>query len=169
MKRTGLILTIILAVLFAAPPAWAAPLAQEGREPLPLLWWLTPIAAIIGLAVAFMLYKSVMSHSEGTARMIEIAQAVREGAMAYLNRQYRIVAIVTYYEFCRPAKFYCAFCFCNRRPLFGGMRFYRYENSYQRIGPNCQRSPKQPKRRPAGGLSGGCSNGVVGCGLCPVG
>ena len=35
-----------------------------------------------------------MAHNEGTPRMIEIAQAVREGAMAYLTRQYRVVGIV---------------------------------------------------------------------------
>ena len=34
-----------------------------------------------------------MDKDEGTPRMREIAQAVREGAMAYLRRQYRIVAI----------------------------------------------------------------------------
>lgn len=94
MKRTGLIFTMILAALLAAPPAWAAPLAQGAREPLPMLWWLTPVGAIVGLVMAYVLYKSVMSHSEGTERMIEIAQAVREGAMAYLTRQYRVVSIV---------------------------------------------------------------------------
>jgi K(+)-stimulated pyrophosphate-energized sodium pump len=35
-----------------------------------------------------------MKTSEGNDLMIEIAQAVREGAMAYLSRQYRIVTIV---------------------------------------------------------------------------
>ena len=34
-----------------------------------------------------------MDKDEGTPRMREIAQAVREGAMAYLRRQYRVVAI----------------------------------------------------------------------------
>jgi K(+)-stimulated pyrophosphate-energized sodium pump len=35
-----------------------------------------------------------MTLSEGTERMQEIAQSVREGAMAYLKRQYRVVIIV---------------------------------------------------------------------------
>jgi len=39
-------------------------------------------------------YKKVMSADEGTDRMKEIAGYVREGAMAYLFRQYRVVTIV---------------------------------------------------------------------------
>ncbi|MCG8686149.1 MAG: sodium/proton-translocating pyrophosphatase, partial [Desulfobacterales bacterium] len=35
-----------------------------------------------------------MKNSEGTDRMKEIAQHVREGAMAYLTRQYKVVGIV---------------------------------------------------------------------------
>jgi K(+)-stimulated pyrophosphate-energized sodium pump len=64
------------------------------RPPLPLLWWLGPIAALIALAYAFYLYRQLMQLSEGNERMVEIAQAVREGAMAYLKSQYRVVGIV---------------------------------------------------------------------------
>jgi K(+)-stimulated pyrophosphate-energized sodium pump len=61
---------------------------------LPLFFWLAPLGALVALIVAFRFYRTVMSKPEGTERMIEIAQAVREGAMAYLKRQYRVVAIV---------------------------------------------------------------------------
>jgi K(+)-stimulated pyrophosphate-energized sodium pump len=44
--------------------------------------------------MAYYFYQSVMKTSEGNDLMIEIAQAVREGAMAYLSRQYRIVTMV---------------------------------------------------------------------------
>ncbi len=68
--------------------------AVSGRTAVPLLWWLGPIGAIVALGYAFYFYRQVMAESEGTPRMIEIAQAVREGAMAYLTRQYRVVGIV---------------------------------------------------------------------------
>ncbi len=61
---------------------------------LPIYFWLAPLGALVALGMAFTFYRAVMSKSEGTKRMIEIAQAVREGAMAYLNRQYRVVAVV---------------------------------------------------------------------------
>lgn len=91
MPRLKFFLLAMLVTLVAAPPA----LAQEGvREPLPWLWWSAPIGSIIALAFAWIFYQSVMKLSEGTPEMIEIAQAVREGAMAYLRRQYRVVTIV---------------------------------------------------------------------------
>jgi K(+)-stimulated pyrophosphate-energized sodium pump len=63
-------------------------------ESLPFLIWLAPLGAAVALAVAFSFYRTVMGKPEGTPRMIEIAQAVREGAMAYLRRQYRVVGVV---------------------------------------------------------------------------
>ncbi len=67
---------------------------QASREPLPWLWWLAPIGAVLALLFAVVFYRSVMRYDEGTPRMREIAQAVREGAMAYLRSQYRVVGLV---------------------------------------------------------------------------
>ena len=48
-----------------------------------------------GLTVfAWIFFKGMMKKSEGTDRMKEIAAYVREGAMAYLRRQYKVVAMV---------------------------------------------------------------------------
>jgi K(+)-stimulated pyrophosphate-energized sodium pump len=58
------------------------------------IFFIVPIASILALVFAWFFFKSMMKNSEGTDRMKEIAQYVREGAMAYLNRQYKVVAIV---------------------------------------------------------------------------
>jgi K(+)-stimulated pyrophosphate-energized sodium pump len=61
---------------------------------LPLFWWLAPLSAIIALATAFSFFRKLLGVSEGNATMIEIAGYVKEGAMAYLKQQYKVVAIV---------------------------------------------------------------------------
>ena len=58
------------------------------------IFLLVPFASILALAFAWFFFKSMMKNSEGTDRMKEIAQYVREGAMAYLKRQYKVVGIV---------------------------------------------------------------------------
>ena len=62
--------------------------------PLPLVWWIAPIGSFVSLIFAFIFYREVIKQSEGTPAMVEIAQAVRDGAMAYLKQQYKIVGIV---------------------------------------------------------------------------
>ncbi len=49
--------------------------------------------AVVALLVALALVKQVLSASEGTDSMKEIAVAIQEGASAYLNRQFRTLAI----------------------------------------------------------------------------
>ncbi len=58
------------------------------------IFLLVPFASILALVFAWFFFKSMMKNSEGTDRMKEIAQYVREGAMAYLKRQYKVVGIV---------------------------------------------------------------------------
>ena len=65
--------------------------AQSGAASPPIYWWLAPIAAIAALAAAYFFYRGVMQEEEGTDTMVKIAQAVREGAMAYLRAQYSTV------------------------------------------------------------------------------
>lgn len=50
--------------------------------------------AIAGLLYALMLVGQVKNADQGTARMQEIARAVREGADAYLFRQFRVVGVL---------------------------------------------------------------------------
>lgn len=51
-------------------------------------------AAVLALAFAAIFFRQMMKESEGTATMKEIARFVREGAMAYLKQQYKVVTIV---------------------------------------------------------------------------
>ena len=60
----------------------------------PWSWWISPIAALAALGFAIFFYKKMIQAPAGTDRMIEIAQYVREGAYAYLFRQYSVVTIV---------------------------------------------------------------------------
>lgn len=89
-------------VLFSVPALSLAAeaLAQETASrpsvpPIPLIWWIAPIGALIALAFAYHFYRTVMKQDEGTDMMREIAQSVREGAMAYLKQQYKVVGIVS--------------------------------------------------------------------------
>ena len=59
-----------------------------------LLFYLVPVAALIALLFAWIFFRQMMKESEGTPTMKEIAQYVREGAMAYLKQQYKVVIIV---------------------------------------------------------------------------
>lgn len=55
------------------------------------IFWIVPLSSAVALLFAWLFYRGMMRNSEGTARMAEIAGYVREGAMAYLRRQYGVV------------------------------------------------------------------------------
>ncbi len=58
------------------------------------LFYLVPAASLVALFFAWWFFRQMMKESEGTVTMKEIAQYVREGAMAYLRQQYKVVTIV---------------------------------------------------------------------------
>ncbi|WP_454728572.1 sodium-translocating pyrophosphatase [Cellulosimicrobium protaetiae] len=51
------------------------------------------VIALVALAFAFVLRRQVLAADDGTAKMQDIAQAVQEGAGAYLSRQFRTLAL----------------------------------------------------------------------------
>ncbi len=68
------------------------------------LIFVAPVAGIVALAFAAYLMVSVLKEDSGNKRMQDISHAIFEGAMAYLNRQYRtlipftaLVFVVLYY------------------------------------------------------------------------
>jgi len=52
------------------------------------------IVSVFSLAFAYFLIKEISKASSGSGKMIEISQAIKEGAMAFLKRQYKTCAIV---------------------------------------------------------------------------
>jgi K(+)-stimulated pyrophosphate-energized sodium pump len=52
------------------------------------------LTALLALAVGFVLVKGVLAYDQGTPKMIEIAKAIQVGALAYLKRQFKTIAII---------------------------------------------------------------------------
>lgn len=65
-----------------------------GSVGTPWAWFIAPIGSFLALGFAFYFYKKMMGAPAGNATMIEIAQYVKEGAYAYLFRQYSVVTMV---------------------------------------------------------------------------
>ena len=78
-----------------------------------ILFWIVPFASIVALAFAAKFFFDMKKADEGNDRMKEIAGYVREGAMAYLKQQYKIVAIF----------------FAIIAVVFGIMAFYGLQNN----------------------------------------
>ncbi len=57
------------------------------------LIYLAPVSAVVALLAVIYYWRTVMRYDEGTREMIEIADAIRIGARAYLRRQYKTVAV----------------------------------------------------------------------------
>jgi K(+)-stimulated pyrophosphate-energized sodium pump len=60
-------------------------------------FWLffSAATAILALGVGFLLMRGVLAADQGTPRMREIAAAIQEGALAYLRRQFKTIALIT--------------------------------------------------------------------------
>ena len=58
--------------------------------------WLTfsAVVAVVALVVGLVLMRRVLAADQGTERMQEVAGAIREGATAFLRRQYRTIVVI---------------------------------------------------------------------------
>jgi len=66
---------------------------------------LSPLIGILGLVAAYYIFKYVDSQSTGNEKMQEIAEAIRDGAMVFLRREYKILGIFVGIVFCLLAVF----------------------------------------------------------------
>lgn len=57
--------------------------------------WLVPFSGIVAVIAAIFLARDVIGRPKGTPAMQEVAAAIYEGAMAFLNRQYRTIGILS--------------------------------------------------------------------------
>ena len=87
-------IALLVPVLAINTVAMAAEGTQGDQAGGILVWWIAPIGSLLALGFAFYFYKKMMEAPEGTEKMIEIARHVREGAYAYLFRQYSVVTLV---------------------------------------------------------------------------
>ncbi|MDR1665471.1 MAG: sodium/proton-translocating pyrophosphatase, partial [Puniceicoccales bacterium] len=58
------------------------------------LFWVIPAAAVSALGCAGFFYRLIKREDPGNKTMQKIASYVRQGAMAYLRQQYKVVALV---------------------------------------------------------------------------
>ncbi len=52
------------------------------------------LTALLAICVGFFLMRRVLAEDQGTPKMQEIAKAIQEGAMAYLKRQFKTIAVI---------------------------------------------------------------------------
>ncbi|MCK4602963.1 MAG: sodium/proton-translocating pyrophosphatase, partial [Phycisphaerae bacterium] len=92
--RITLFLLVLLAILLLSPGAALAETgdgqAVAGSVEIPAIWWVAPASAILALVFAWVFYIQVKRANEGDEKMKEIAAHVRDGAYAYLKRQYKV-------------------------------------------------------------------------------
>ncbi|MBP7745624.1 MAG: sodium-translocating pyrophosphatase [Phycisphaerae bacterium] len=84
------------AALAQSAPAAATTTASAGGHSLadlPWVWWIAPLGAVLALVYARIFYKSMIAADEGDENMRRVSGYVREGALAYLKQQYKVVAI----------------------------------------------------------------------------
>jgi K(+)-stimulated pyrophosphate-energized sodium pump len=78
-------------------PAVAAVLWQAGQNTTGndnLFLWIALITGVLGLLAAFFFARSVLGSDAGTPEMRRISDAIREGAEAFMKRQYSTIAMI---------------------------------------------------------------------------
>ncbi|WP_298865519.1 sodium-translocating pyrophosphatase [uncultured Gimesia sp.] len=92
------LLTLTCSTLFCSASLLAAEVSageipSADNETVLISWLVAITGAIFALFTAFRFYCWMVNQSEGDAKMKKIAEHVREGARAYLDRQFKVVTI----------------------------------------------------------------------------
>jgi K(+)-stimulated pyrophosphate-energized sodium pump len=61
----------------------------------PAVFWIAPIAGIIAVVVSLLLMRRIGNMNSGGPKAVEVGEAIREGAYAFLKRQYKTIAAIT--------------------------------------------------------------------------
>ena len=77
--------------LFAAEGGWQTFTLKGGEW---AVLWLSVASALLALGVGFFLVRKVLAEDQGSPKMREIAKAIQEGALAYLKRQFKTIAVI---------------------------------------------------------------------------
>ena len=73
------------------PAATVAP--AHSLADIPGVWWIAPIGSLLALLFAWIFYGQMKASDEGDEDMQRISSYVRDGALAYLRQQYKVVII----------------------------------------------------------------------------
>jgi len=94
-RRIAMLAVIGVIVLASAGPVMAADDGDgvKTSEYFNWYWLIAPIGSVLALFFAWRFYKEVERANPGDEKMQEIAQHVTDGALAYLKRQYKVVAV----------------------------------------------------------------------------
>jgi len=59
--------------------------------------WLIVLVSFLGLGFGGLLYRQVIREPVGTKKMADICEAIRSGAMSYMNTQYKVISVIAFF------------------------------------------------------------------------
>lgn len=57
------------------------------------MYWITPVAGIVGLGIAAAILASIIKRPGGEGKVAEIAEKIHKGAMAFMKREFLLIAV----------------------------------------------------------------------------
>ena len=70
-----------------------------------LLIRLAPVLGIVGVLIAYLIYRHIVKQPSGSAKMVEISESIHDGAMVFLRREYMILSVFIFIVFVLLSKF----------------------------------------------------------------